>query len=155
MKVHHEGWDKQHLTTAWFIGVIRQWFELITSRQFSLAISKNNIDEHNKTITFLHFVCNLFQTCKLGDWKPVQTAVILSTTSVLHLQEHLLVTNDRFLLTLRLIRDCLENLFSTVRLRSPIPSTLEFKRNLRNICVSQFLKVPENTSYDAHESILG
>ena len=34
----------------------------------------------------------------------------------------------------------------------PIPSALEFKCNLRIICVSQYLKEPKNSNYDVDES---
>ena len=39
-----------------------------------------------------------------------------------------------------------------MRIKTPIPPALEFKRNLRIICVSQYLKVPENSNYDVDES---
>lgn len=53
-----------------------------------------------------------------GDWKPCQTGVILTTTSVLSLAEELLDAGHTYLLTGRLTQDCLENLFSVVRLRT-------------------------------------
>ncbi len=152
--VADEGWDKIYLTSCWFFSIIRQWFSLMNSRHFTLAISKANVDEYNKTIELLKLVIEIFQNSKMGPWKPIQTAVILSTLSVLKLQEVVLNDGgDKFLLTSRLSQDCLENLFSSVRIKTPIPSALEFKRNLRIICVSQYLKVPENCNYDVDESI--
>jgi hypothetical protein len=154
MKVNDDDWDNSFLTTCWFLSLIRQWFALMSSRELTLAISKANAEEYGKTVELLNSVCELFKVGLFGScWKPVQTGVILSTLSVLKLQEDILAKdNSRFLLTSRLSQDCLENLFSTVRLKSPIPSALQFTRNLKLITVSQFLKVPQNSSYDVDEA---
>lgn len=56
------------------------------------------------------------------------------------IQEELLGAGYHFLLTSRLTQDCLENLFSVVRLKNPIPSPLELKFALKIISISQFLK---------------
>lgn len=101
----------------------------MSSRQFSLAISRANNEEYVKCIEFLSFVCDLFRTSVMGkSWKPIQTAVILSTLSVLKLQENILNADEsRFLLTSRLSQDCLENLISTIRIKSPVLSALQLK----------------------------
>ena len=56
-------------------------------------------------------------------------------------------------LTAWLTQDCLENLFSSIRIRNATPTPLEFQRHLRTITVAQFLKRPRNTSYDFDDSI--
>ena len=61
-----------------------------------------------------------------GDWKPVQSGVLTATTKVLGIQEEFLNDRYQFLLTSRLPQDCLENLFSVVRLKNPVPSPLAF-----------------------------
>ena len=110
--VADEGWDKTYLTSCWFFSIIRQWFSLMNSRQFTVAISKANVDEYNKTIELLKLVIEIFQNSKMGPWKPTQTAVILSTLSVLKLQEVFLSDGgDKFLLTSRLSQNCLETCF--------------------------------------------
>ena len=84
----------------------------MNSRQFTVAISKANVDEYNKTIELLKMVIEIFQNSKMGPWKPIQTAVILSTLSVLKLQEVFLSDGgDKFFLTSRLSQDCLETCF--------------------------------------------
>ena len=62
----------------------------------------------------------------------------MTTTSVLHLQKEVLDSGFEFLMTARLTRDCLENLFSVVRTRNPVPTPVAFKNALKIIAVSQF-----------------
>jgi hypothetical protein len=104
---------------------------------------------------FLQSVITLFDQISVGNrgvWKPIQTGVILSTLSVLELQDRLINSgNFKFLLTSRLTQDCLENLFSCVRSKNPTPTPLELKNNLRLLTVAQYLKGAENGSYDLDE----
>lgn len=86
-----------------------------------------------------------------GEWKPVQTGIILSKTSMLDMCGQL-VESHGFILTSRFTQDCLENIFSSVRLKNPIPTPLEFKANLKLIMAAQFLKVPQTGSYQIEES---
>lgn len=52
------------------------------------------------------------------------------------------------MLTSRFTQDCLENLFSTIRLiRNPVPTPLEFKNRLKIITIGQYLKTPATGSY--------
>jgi hypothetical protein len=106
MKVKDEGWDSKYLTTCWFISLIRQWFTLMSSRSFTLAISKANFEEYNKAVECLQMVCSVFKSCTFGScWKPVQTGVILSTLSVLNWQSNTLEKDStRFLLTSCLVK---------------------------------------------------
>ena len=52
------------------------------------------------------------------------------------------------MITARLTQDCLENLFSVVRTRNPVPTPVAFKNALKIIAVSQFFKISSsNESY--------
>ena len=89
-----------------------------------------------------------------GSWKPWQTGLLMSTNSITHLQERLLVAEDYgFVLTARFSSDCIENLFSQVRSKNPVPSAKEVKANLRAVSIAQFLteKKGSNYSYDDGE----
>ena len=145
-----------NLTTAWFLKMLRKWFDLMTSRHPVMAISKLNIDKYEETIAFLRMVIRVFKRVKIGTkshWKPFQTGVILSTTSIIQIAEELLDAGHRYLLTSRLDQDCLENLFSVVCLRKPIPSPLEFKFALKLITTAQYLTHTTN-SYQQDEGEL-
>ncbi|XP_062514079.1 uncharacterized protein LOC134189728 isoform X2 [Corticium candelabrum] len=64
----------------------------------------------------------------------------MATTSVLDIQEELLGSGHKFLLTSRLTQDCLENLFSVVRLNNSVPSPVAFKCALKIISIVQFMQ---------------
>lgn len=51
----------------------------------------------------------------------------------------------------RLTQDCLENLFSVVRLKQTVPNALQFKNNLKLIGISQYMKVISNSNYDTDD----
>lgn len=139
-----QNWDSSVLTTCWFLELMSKWFDLMSSRHPVLALTKFDTGKYQCAISFLQSVINVFENItigKQGAWKPVQTGVILSTVSVLQLQDRLLnEDNFKFLLTARLTQDCLENLFSCVRSKNAVPIPLEFKNTLRLLTVSQYLK---------------
>lgn len=124
----------------------------MTSRHPSAALSKIQIDSYNTAITFLKNFIEIMSHVFIGDnkaWKPSQTGAILSTNSILQLQEYLFETkNCLFLLTSRFSQDCVENLFSCVRVKQPLPTALQFKNNLRLLSVCQYLKNVSNINYD-------
>lgn len=149
--VDKEGRKEEYLTAAWLIEVISHWFQLMTSRHPVLALSRMDPKKYDEAVNFLRDVIQIFRTMKIGskgDWKPIQTGVIMSTTSVLEIAEELLDNNHSFLLTSRLTQDCLENLFSLVRLRKPVPSLLDFKYALKTVSTAQFLTPPCTGSYE-------
>lgn len=108
----------EYLTTAWFIDLIDKWFNYMSSRHPTSALSKHNKDSYNSIITFLDEVISIFSQMSVGEkrmWKPAQTGLIISTTSILNLQDYFL-NEKKFssFLTSRFTQDCLENLFSAL-----------------------------------------
>jgi hypothetical protein len=152
LMVETEKWDSSTLTTAWFVDLMSRWFDLMSSRHPIMALSKFDADKYQAAISFLESVIEIFGQLSIGKqgaWKPVQTGVILSTMSVIDMQDTLLnKCGFKFFLTSRLTQDCLENLFSCIRSRNAIPSPLEFKNNLRLLTVAQYLKSAESGSYE-------
>jgi hypothetical protein len=155
LMIETQSWDRNMLTTCWFLELMNKWFDLMSSRHPILAISRFIEDKYDSTISFLSSVIDIFDSMTISkpgaaaSWKPVQSGVILSTMSVLQLQDRLLNREDfKFVLTARLSQDCLENLFSCVRSKNPVPTALEFKNCLRLLTVSQYLKGAETGSYD-------
>lgn len=139
-------------TTTWFLEAVQRWFELMTSKSIGLALSYNNKDEYDNAIQFLTDFITIFSTAKFGNaWKPFQSGVILSVRSILQIHEIFLETHP-FLLTSRFTQDCLENLFSCIRVKSPVPTALQFKQNLKLVTLSQYLKPSSSGSYDPDES---
>lgn len=116
-----------------------------------LALSRLDPKKYEEAVNFLREVIQIFSNMKIGsrgEWKSIQTGVIISTTSVLEVAEELLDAKHKFLLTSRLTRDCLENLFSLVRLRKPVPSLHDFKYALKTISAAQYLTLPNSGSYE-------
>jgi hypothetical protein len=71
-------WEEERKTVAWFLGVIRQWFDLMTSRTPKLAISRFDTVKYEENLQFLRDVIEIFQLSSFGDkWKPIQTAVLM------------------------------------------------------------------------------
>ena len=98
--------------------MLSHWFDLMSSRHAGITLNKNNIQKYDEEIAFLKQIVDVFFNISIGDgkWKPGQTGVILSTLAIISLSDELLARDLDFLLTARLTQDCLENLFSTIRL---------------------------------------
>lgn len=144
-------------TTAWFVGILKRWFDLMTARHFVLGIGTTRMAQYEEAKQFLTECMYIFRNIYAGKknvWKPMQKGLIIATTSALELQ-HYLIREKGFIYVLlgRLSNDKIENLFTTVRARQSKPTALEFKNNLKLITVSQYLKDPRNSSYDADDSI--
>ncbi|XP_031335055.1 uncharacterized protein LOC116164931 [Photinus pyralis] len=128
-------------TTAWFCKQIYRWFSIITSRSSKLGLSENNPEVYEEALTFLKQFMDIIYniTIDKGEWKPFQSGIVLATQTSLDLQDHYLrVHGFRFVLLGRLTQDALENLFSVIRSRTPVPGPHEFKVALRLITLSQY-----------------
>ena len=55
--------------------------------------------------------------------------------------------NYGFVLTAQLTSECIENLFSQVRSKNPVPSAKEVKANLRAVSIAQFLTKKKGANY--------
>ena len=79
--------EDDRLTTAWVISFIDQWFTIMSSRSVTLALSETNHSKYIKSISFFKEFIDLFANIKIGvkgSWKPFQTAVLISTTTVIN-----------------------------------------------------------------------
>lgn len=76
-------------TTSWFIGVVRRWFQIMSSRNLGSVLGKLHVDKYDEAINFLKEVIDIVSLLKVGNkehWKPFQIAVIISTTSMIKYQ---------------------------------------------------------------------
>lgn len=110
------------------------------------------MEAYNQAIDFMQFMRKFIFSITVGEdkkWKPWQAALILNVNSVLRLQAYFLdVQGFKYVLTARLTQDCVENLFSQIRIRQKKPSALQVKNILKNICVAQLLDDVKGSSYD-------
>lgn len=144
-------------TTAWFFDLLRKWYSLMSSRHPVLALSKVDLSRYEEAVGILHLAQDTVRHMKMGmtsHWKPSQAGLLISTSVVLSLSEELLSKHRyKYVLTGRLNQDCLENIFSVLRLKKPIPNAYDVKCALKLICVGQFLHTPKSTSYDVDDSL--
>lgn len=144
-------------TTAWFMELISKWYKLMSARHPKFALSRLDTSKYQNAIEKLSLAVETVRMMKMGltaHWKPSQAGLLISTDVVLRLQTVLLGDGGyRFLLTGRLTQDCLENLFSVIRLRKPVPNAYDMKYALKLVCVSQFLHTPSSTSYEQDDSV--
>ena len=123
-----------------------------------MALSKCNQDAYQRALSHLESAVWIFENISIGQkghWKPVQTGVILATSSILDLHVELLSMGHTYVLTSRFTQDCLENLFSCVRMKTPVPTCLVFRQALKIITVAQFLKCTSQGSYLEDDSRQG
>ena len=84
---------ESYLTTSWFLEKIDHWFDLMSSRNVVTALSHFKMEEYEKAISFLRDSIHLFRGLKIGlqgSWKPVQTGLVMATTTILEVQQDLL-----------------------------------------------------------------
>lgn len=146
--------NDERLTTGWFIDFMSRWFYAMCSRNVTKALSYKVPETFRNAVTCLEEAIELFTDMKVGidgRWKPFQTACIISTQTVLELSNYLLSNGFTFFLPSRLTQDCIENLFSIVRMKNVIPNALQFKNNLKLITISQYMKTICKSNYDADD----
>ena len=148
--VAEENRPESYLTTSWFLEKVDHWFDLMSSRNVVTALSHFKMEECDKAISFLQDSIHLFRGLKIGpqgSWKPVQTGLVMATTTIQEIQHDLLSQGHKFVLTSRFTQDCLENTFSSIHLRNSVPTPVEFQYALRAVTVGQFLSPVHTGSY--------
>lgn len=142
--------------TAWFCKKTFRWFKLLTSRSRLLALSQTNEEEFKqakKELTeFKWIMTKLKFNQNSKALMPFQKAVLISTNSCLELSNYLLSIGYTFVLTSRVSTDCVENIFSQVRVRARKPSCLQFAQTLKSLAVTNFVSKIESSNYDHDET---
>ncbi|KAJ1526526.1 hypothetical protein ONE63_008114 [Megalurothrips usitatus] len=144
--------DPTYETTGWFIILLNTFFELVLCRHRGLAVSKFNEDVYLKTVQLVSGVADIFHRMKVGqdgDYKPAQRGMRVLCKSLLGLIEYFLGERKyAYLILGRFTSDCIENLFSCVRLSQPIPNAAMFLQCLKDITLAQFSEAVKGSSYD-------
>ena len=89
----NENLEDERLTTAWFISFMARWFHIVSSKDISVALGLANLQKYNETIHFLEEFIELFRGIRIGvqgSWKPFQTAILISTRTIIDLSKLLL-----------------------------------------------------------------
>lgn len=138
------------LTTAFFVEKLSEWFKLVTNRSRQTALSRKNNDAYQSAIEMLRSYRYFIYKCAVGEkrhWKPWQASMIMVTDSVLRLQNHFLAQNYEFILLGRFTQDCVENIFSQLRLKQKCPRAIQAKCALKLLTLGQFMDEVQNSSY--------
>lgn len=138
-------------TTAFFCELIHNWFKTMNCRHRGDALFPNSVTK----IDQLREVLSIAQRIKIsGSWKPVQSGLKLSVSSLLSLHHSLVANGDMcYLMSGRLTQDALENLFSQVRgFGNTHPKPIQFRAALKLITLGQLMDVPASCSYDDDET---
>lgn len=114
--------------------------------------NKETEKQFNYNVAFLESIVELFREIKIGYkpiFKPVQSGIMITTTSIIELTKYLIIERKySYVLSGRFTQDCLENIFSSIRIRHPIPNALQFKHNLKLLAISKYLHTPHTSNYD-------
>lgn len=139
-------------TTGWFAKCVFKWFKLVSNRTLQLAFSLKNPAKFNEALNFLSDFIEIVQNIEVGVkgiWKPFQSGIKLCTETIIYLAKYFVTERKYdFFLTGHCTQCCLENVFSTVRVKHPTPTCLQFKQDVRLLIISQYMKSIKNTSYD-------
>jgi len=118
---------------SWFVLLLHDFFELVTGRYRIIALSKSEPVAYEKAVKLLEKVSYVFRHMRVGDkghWKPSQRGVLILVGSILEIQKYYLdVRKFDYLLLGHLTQDCLENLFSCIRLSQAVPHAIVFLQN--------------------------
>lgn len=144
--------DPSYNTTAWFILLLNTFFTLATARHRGLAISKHNMGAYEKSTGLIRQISHIFEMMKVGEgqWKPVQRGMMMLCNGYLSLIDYFL--NEKklpFLMLGRFSSDCIENLFSLIRLRQATPNASLFLQNLKVITLAQYSSYVKGSNYDS------
>ena len=100
-------------------------------------------------ITKMAYIFQHMTVGKSGHWKHAQRGMRVLCCSLLGLIEYFLGKRKyRFLLLGRFTGDCIENLFSCIRLSQAIPHAIAFLQSLKVITLAQFSEAVRGSSYD-------
>jgi len=73
------------LTTAWFVEVISKWFEACNARSRLQALHSSSAEKIGTLLLLLELTPKLTFVNDRCSWKPIQTGILISTTSILDL----------------------------------------------------------------------
>lgn len=152
----HTG-NNAYKTTAFFVGLVSRWFDFMSNRSLKLALGLKNVAVYEEAINHISKTAHVFRFMTIGingHWKPIQTGVIMACECILQLQSYFLKERlYQFLFTARFCQCCLENIFSAVRVRQPVPNPLQVKQNLKVIVLNQVCTNSKNASYEDEDDV--
>ena len=142
----------EYETTSWLVDNCSKWYKIISARNLTFALSKKNENKFRETVQFLQEFIDLISKINFGNkkqFKPFQKGIILTTKSFIELATYLITKrNYKFVFGGRFTQDCVENLFSVLRMKNCILNAVQFKNNLKLITISYYMRQVSNGCYN-------
>jgi len=131
----------------WFLDFFNKWFDVMNARTITASLFLTS----ERKLNSLHLLLDVIRSVRftLRDlWKPIQTGIQLSTSTVLDLYNDLVCQGGyKFLVTGRLMQDCGENLFSCICGKGDShPTPVYFRHSLKIVSLSQYMKITPSSS---------
>lgn len=138
--------------TSWFLDFIKKWFDIMRNRSYNKALNIDESDKMEQDFQFLLESVEFFQNLRFGTqnkFVKCQSFAIASTLSLIDLVRNLMKeAGFKCFIAARSNQDCMENVFSVMRVKHKKMVALQFKQNLLNHALSQYLFKPiKNSSY--------
>lgn len=155
VKNYPDLFPQDYLTTAHFCKMYGKFYDLATSRKPSFSFHKDHFEEN---CGFIQEFCQYFKSLKVSPeqkeaYSKFQKGTILSSHSLIWLAKFMVhEEGNQFFLGGRVTNDSVENLHSVIRGYDPKPTPLNYKRYLKAVCMTQFLKPITNVNNMAYES---
>ena len=142
--VAHHGYPKEFLTTAHFVDLVAQWWNLLKARHHDLAFSHKKREIYDEVINFLKMFMELFASLEIYEcqdyYEDVQKGVLMATESYLWLQEQLLARDDvEFFMGGRCLGDPVECHHGQARGMCKNPTCLQVERISKALAACQVL----------------
>ena len=155
VKNYPDLFPQSDLTTAHFCKMYGKFYDLATSRTSRFSFHKDHLEEN---IAVIEEFCDYFKFLKVSpkqkdSYIKFQRATVLSCHSLIWLARHMVEEKGfKFFLGGRVTNDPVENLHSVIRGHDPKPTPLNYKRILKAVIMTQFLKPITNIDNTAYES---
>ena len=142
--VAHHNYPQEFLTTAHFIDLVAQWWTILKARCHQLAFSHRKREIYDEVINFLKTFMEFFASLEIYEnqdyLEDVQKGVLMSTESMLWLQEQLLARDDvEFFMGGRCLGDPVECHHGQARSMCKNPTCLQIERISKALAACQVL----------------
>ncbi|XP_065346651.1 uncharacterized protein LOC135943909 [Cloeon dipterum] len=137
------------MTTAWWIRRFASWFKILVSSH-GTALSFKNRGKFDSAVNSLREYIEITRGISVGkSWKPWQRGTLVATHGFITIATRLLESKEMdFVYGSRFSSNCIENLFSVIRSRNPVPNAFQWKSALKNIILSQYSKTICASNYE-------
>ena len=154
--IENYGYDEKYRTTAHYIFQVAHWYDIMSCRGKELAFERGNAEKNARLESFLVDFMIFFPRMKVhknGQMFPFQRGVLLTTKTILWLQEEVLKNEEVVFFSVgRVIADVIESHHGQMRLKQINPTPREVKRFTKLMVMSQFMHRVNKGSYGDDDS---